>query len=92
MSKRPGEALQAAPDDEPRWLDRPGSVDLLIRILIFACVASVLADFFYDKHGEFSFQEWVGFDALYGFLAYVGLVQLAKGLRVLLMRDEDYYD
>ncbi len=34
----------------------------------------------------------MGFDAIYGFVACVGLVIAAKGLRVLLMRDEDYYD
>ncbi len=81
-----------AANDDPRWLDKPGSVDLLIKILIAACVASVMADFFYDKHGEFHFQEFTGFDALYGFIAYVGLIHVAKGVRVLLMRSEDYYD
>lgn len=80
------------PDDDPRWLDREGSVGILIKILIAACAATVLADFFYHKHGEFHFQEYPGFDALFGFLAYVGLVNLAKGVRVLLMRSEDYYD
>ena len=78
--------------DDPRWLDKPGSVDLLIKVLIGACVLSVMADFFYHKHGEFNFQEIIGFDAVYGFVAYVGLVNLAKGVRVLLMRNEDYYD
>jgi hypothetical protein len=78
--------------DDSRWLDKPGSVDLLIKILIAACVLSVMADFFYHKHGEFHFQEFFGFDAIYGFVAYVGLVNLAKGVRVLLMRNENYYD
>jgi hypothetical protein len=82
----------AVVNDDPRWLDKPGSVNLLIYILIAACSASVLADFFYHKHGEFHFQEFVGFDAIYGFVAYVGLVNLAKGVRILLMRNEDYYD
>ena len=82
----------SVPDDDPRWLDRPGSVGILIKILMAACAATVLADFFYHKHGEFHFQEFPGFDAAFGFLAYVGLVNLAKGVRVLLMRSEDYYD
>ena len=83
---------EANVNEDRRWLDKPGSVNLLIYVLIAACSASVLADFFYHKHGEFHFQEFVGFDALYGFVAYVGLVNLAKGVRVLLMRNEDYYD
>ena len=93
-SKEPGLDDSNAPtaNDDPRWLDKPGSVDLLIKILIAACVVSVMADFLYDKHGEFHFQEFTGFDALYGFIAYVGLIHVAKGVRVLLMRSEDYYD
>ena len=88
----PYPASGAAPNDDPRWLDKPSSVDLLIKILIGACVLTVMADFFYHKHGAFHFQEFVGFDAIYGFVAYVGLVHLAKGLRLLVMRSEDYYD
>ena len=80
------------PVDDPRWLDQPGSVNVLIWILVAACVASVLADFFYHKHGEWHFQEIPGFDAIFGFLAYVGLVNVAKGWRKLVMRGEDYYD
>lgn len=86
------EAGRHPPTDDPRWLDKPGSVNLLIYVLIAACAATVVADFFYHKHGEFHFQEFVGFDALYGFVAYVGLVNLAKVVRVLLMRSEDYYE
>jgi hypothetical protein len=74
------------------WLDRPSSVNLIIKVLIVACVLSVLADFFYHKHADYAFQEWIAFDAVFGFLAYVGLITVAKGFRRLVMRDEDYYD
>lgn len=57
-----------------------------------ACALAVVADFFYSKHADYPFQEWIAFDAAFGFLAYVGLVTAAKGVRRLLMRDEDYYD
>lgn len=73
------------------WLDKPESVNLLIKILIAACVMSVLADFTYHKHAEFHFMELFAFDAVFGFVAYVSLVTSAKGLRKILMRDEDYY-
>jgi hypothetical protein len=33
-----------------------------------------------------------GFYALFGFVAYVALIFLGKGLRALLMRPEDYYE
>jgi hypothetical protein len=74
------------------WLDRPSSIRLIIRVLMVACALSVVADFFYHKHGDYHFQEWIAFDAAFGFLAYVGLITAAKGVRRLLMRDEDYYD
>ena len=69
-----------ASSDE-RWLDRPGSVDRLIWLLIGLSAATVVADFFYHKHGHWGFQEWFGFDAGYGFVSCVGLVLAAKVLR-----------
>ena len=78
--------------DKERWLDRPGSVNLIIKVLMGACALSVLADFFYHKHGDYHFQEWIAFDAVFGFLVCVGLVAAAKRMRRLLMRSEDYYD
>ena len=81
-----------APPNGDHWLDRPASVNLIIKALIAACAISVLADFFYHKHADYSFQGWIAFDAAFGFLAYVGLITAAKGLRRLLMRDEDYYE
>ena len=81
-----------AATDDPRWLDRPGAVDKIIWALCIASALTVFADLFYHKHGHWHFQEFMGFDAFYGFVACVGLVIAAKGLRVILMRDEDYYD
>ncbi len=78
--------------DEERWLDRPGSVNLIIKVLMMGCALSVVADFFYQKHGDYHFQEWIGFDAVLGFLVCVCLVTAAKRMRRLLMRGEDYYD
>jgi hypothetical protein len=85
-----GSSDSAANDD--RWLDRPSSISLIIKLLVAACALSVAADFFYHKHGDYHFQHWFAFDAVFGFMAYVGLVTAAKGVRRLLMRNEDYYD
>ncbi len=79
-------------EEHDYWLDKPSSVDLIIKALIAACVIVVLADFGYHKHGDFHFREWFAFDAVFGFSAYVFLVTSAKGVRRLLMRSEDYYD
>ena len=78
--------------DDPRWLDQPGAVNKIIWALCIVSGLTVVADLFYHKHGHWHFQEFMGFDAFYGFVACVGLVIAAKGMRVLLMRDEDYYD
>ena len=89
MSDETGENGHA---NDERWLDRPENVNRIIMVLVAACIGSVVADFFYHKHGDFHFQEWFAFDAIFGFAAYVGLITVAKGWRRLVMRNEDYYD
>ena len=79
-------------NDQQNWLDRPRSVDKIIRAVAVICLVVVAADFFYEKHGHYSWEEWPGFYALFGFISCVVLVIAAKGLRKILMRDEDYYD
>ena len=74
------------------WLDERKNVDKVFYALCAVCAAVVLSDLLYDKHGHFSFEEVIGFHAGFGFVAYVGLVLLAKQLRRVLKRDEDYYD
>ena len=41
---------------------------------------------------EFAIEEVFGFEAMFGFAAFVGVVLLGTGLRLIIMRDEDYYD
>ncbi|MGD9124464.1 MAG: hypothetical protein PVG60_05190 [Desulfarculaceae bacterium] len=52
----------------------------------------LILDFFVHKHSAFAWEEVPDFYAAYGLAACVFLVFAAKGLRRLLMRDEDYYD
>jgi hypothetical protein len=48
---------------------------------------------FVHKHAYFAWEEWFGFYAVYGFVAGVLLVLIAKHiLRPAVKRDEDYYD
>jgi len=74
------------------WLDDPANVKKLVYGLLAICAATVLADLFYDKHGEFGVQGWIGFDAGFGFASYVGIVYAGMLVRKLLMRSEDYYE
>jgi hypothetical protein len=50
-------------------------------------------DFFHHKHAIFPWEEFFGFYSIYGFVACVVLVLVAKYiLRPMVMRKEDYYD
>jgi hypothetical protein len=55
-------------------------------------VILLLIDFFIAKHGHFPWEQAYGFYAVYGFIGCVSLIFIAKGLRWLVKRKEDYYD
>jgi hypothetical protein len=78
--------------ERERWLDRPRNVTRLVYLLYGTCALLLLADLFYEKHVHFAFERWLGFFALFGFVAYVGIVMSAKLLRRLVRRTEDYYE
>ena len=85
-----------AADDEPkRWLDDPANIKRFIRWFFISAGLLALADgvfLFHHKHVHFGFEKFPFFYCLYGLCACVILVIAAKGLRKLLMRDEDYYE
>lgn len=80
-------------EEELSLFDHPKNVK---RVLIgfFTCVGLLLTiDLFYHKHAYFHWEEAFGFYSVYGFVACVILVIVAKYiLRPLVMRKEDYYD
>ena len=55
-------------------------------------VILLIVDFFIPKHGHFPWEEAYAFYAVYGFIGCVSLIFIAKGLRWLVKRKEDYYD
>jgi hypothetical protein len=79
-------------DERRYWLDDPGNVTKIVWTLVAVCVLLFVAGFFYESHGAFAIEHVFGFYALFGFVAYVALIFLAKRLRAVLMRPEDYYD
>jgi hypothetical protein len=74
------------------WLDEPAHVERLVRGFYAACALLLLLDLFVPKHGAFAVERLFGFYAFFGFAACVALVLVAKQLRRVLMRPEDYYD
>ncbi len=79
-------------DPRKYWLDEPKNVKKIIGFVVIVCIALFVADAFYHKHPHFAAEGWFGFYAIYGFVMSVGMVLIARLMRVLLMRDEEYYD
>ena len=77
--------------DKKYWLDKPNNVNRLVYVFYVVCAVLMLFDFLYHKHVNFSFEGWFGFFSWFGFIACVALVLLAKQMRKIVKRDEDYY-
>lgn len=77
----------------PSWFERPENIRLITIVLVITCAALVLADLFYENpHPHFAAESILGFQAWFGFIAFVVIVFLGATLRKLIKRPEDYYD
>lgn len=72
--------------------DNPRNVQRLLYALYAVCGLSVLAELFIHRHVVHPWEALFGFYSLYGFVACVLLVLIAKEMRKVLMRREDYYE
>lgn len=72
--------------------DHPRNVRRVIWALCIACVIVFVADPLVHRHVDHPWEAVFGFYGIYGFVACVLLVLVAKALRKILMRPEDYYD
>ena len=79
--------------EKKHLFDNPKNVKRLLMIF-YALLGVLLAiEFFIHKHTYFTWEEWHGFYAVYGFVACVCLVLVSKYvLRPLVKRRESYYD
>jgi len=73
------------------WVDKPGSLGLIIKALCVICALLFAASFFYTPKTYVAAERIPGFYALYGFFMCVFLVFTGKTLRLILMRAETYY-
>ncbi|NMH60528.1 hypothetical protein HCJ96_10890 [Alteromonas sp. MYP5] len=78
-------------DEKVYFFDKPENVRLILRIFYSLCVLLLVLDFFVHRHIYVYFESVPTFYALYGFIACVVLVLIAKVMRKVLMRDEDYF-
>lgn len=74
------------------FFDSPSNVRRVLWVFYGICGLLVAADFVVHRHTEFRWEGLPGFYPLYGFVGCVILVFVAKWMRKLLMRPEDYYD
>jgi hypothetical protein len=67
------------------------SVRRVLYTLYTCCAALLVIDFLYHRHSVHPWESGWGFYAVYGFVGCVLLVLIAKLLRKLVKRPEDYY-
>jgi hypothetical protein len=79
-------------EERERWLDRTGNVTKVYWSVWVVCAVLLVVEPLVHKHGYFAIEDWFGFQGFFGFVACVGLVLAAKGLRRFLKRPEDHYD
>jgi hypothetical protein len=77
---------------ELKAFDRPENVRRLLGFFYAFLVVLLIGDFFVHKHAEFPWESAPAFFAAYGFVSCVGLIFMAKLLRMFIKRDEEYYD
>ena len=78
--------------EKERFLDRQQNVDRLLWGFTLLGLIALLVDFFFHRHTYHPLEHIWGFYGIFGALSIFALVQLAKVLRKLVMRDEDYYE
>jgi len=80
-----------AQQKKQHMFDDPVNVKRVIYALYVVCGLSLLGDLFVHRHVDHPWEALFGFYCLYGFAACVVLVLIAKEMRKVLMRGEDYY-
>ena len=80
------------PQREITILDAPKNRARVRKGFYVSLLILLVVEIFISKHGHFPWEEAYGFYAVYGFIGCVSLIFIAKGLRWLVKRREDYYD
>ncbi|RDV24656.1 hypothetical protein DXV75_13290 [Alteromonas aestuariivivens] len=83
--------IRSQKDSSKGFFDHPENITRLLRGFYVLCIVLVAMDFFVHRHIYTELEKIPAFYAIFGFLACVLLVLLAKVLRIFLMRSEQYY-
>ena len=79
-------------EERQHIFDNPRNLKRLLWVFYAVCAVLLLLDVVHHRHMIHSWEHLWGFYGIFGFLACVALVLIAKELRKILMRTEDYYD
>ena len=82
----------ASPQQKQYLFDKPRNVNRLLRSFYLICAILLILDVVLHRHVIHSWENIPGFYAIFGFIACVLLVLIAKEMRKVVMRKEDYYD
>jgi hypothetical protein len=88
----PSTAWWKDPSEPPGMWDKKKNVERFLRVFYAICTLLVVLDFVVHRHIYHPWEALFGFHAWYGFAACWILVVIAKQMRRVLMRSEDYYD
>ena len=82
--------------DRKYWLDDPCNINKIVYGLAAVCAlllaVNLLTQWLGNMNEHFRFESWFGFFGVFGFFSFIGIVVVAKVMRKLLKREEDYYD
>ena len=84
--------MQSLDDNKVGWADNPVIQKRIRYSLYVICGLLVIVDLLVNRHTYLPVEDIPAFFAFYGFASLVGLVVVAKALRKLVARNEDYYE
>ncbi|MGB1297111.1 MAG: hypothetical protein ACPG8A_02490 [Psychrobium sp.] len=79
-------------NEQQDFFDKPANIQMMLRVFYVLCAVLVLVDFVVHRHIYHDWENIPAFYAIYGFIGCVVLVLIAKAMRKVLMKEEDYYD
>lgn len=95
MQRQADEMKEAEMDQtgkKTHLFDNPRNVSWLLRGFYVICILLFILDFILHRHVSHSWEGLTGFYAVFGFVACVTLVLVARQMRRILRRKEEYYD
>lgn len=72
--------------------DNPRNVKIFLFLFYASLVILLFAELFVEKHPYFKFEGFFSFSAVFGYLAGVVIIFLARIFRLWVGRDENYYN